>query len=170
MWRQIRGAGLSYGYSVLVSTNKGQIYFSLFKSTNPFKAYEEGKRIVMTHVEGQEPWDPLQVEAAKSSLIFELVQREKSIGEVVQESLLSFFRGVDREYSRNFLELVNKVTIEDLNRVGPKYLAPLFSAQSRTAIVCNPSKVEEISKDFKSQDIEMQILDSMDSIVSLQQM
>ena len=170
MWRQIRGAGLSYGYSVLVSTNKGQIYFSLFKSTNPFKAYEEGKRIIMTHVEGQEPWDPLQVEAAKSSLIFELVEREKSIGEVVQESLLSFFRGVDREYSRNFLELVNNVTIEDLNRVGPKYLAPLFSAQSRTAIVCNPSKVEEISKDFKSQDIDMQILDSIDSIVSLHQM
>ena len=167
MWRQIRGAGLAYGYSILVSTNKGQIYFTLFKSTNPFRAYEEGKRIIMTHISGQEPWDPLQVEAAKSSLIFELVEKEKSIGEVIHESLLSFFRGVDREYSRNFLELVNNVTIEDLNRVGPKYLAPLFSSHSRTAIVCNPSKVEEIGNDFKSQGINIQILDSIDSIVKL---
>merc|ERR1719361_3144022 len=104
MWRQIRGAGLSYGYSIIVSTNKAQIYFSLFKSTNPVKAYEEGKRIVMSHVSGEEAWDPLQVEAAKSSLIFELVEREKAVGDVVQESLLSSFKGTDREYNRQFLE------------------------------------------------------------------
>ena len=61
MWRQIRGAGLAYGYSIIVSTNKGQIYFTLFKATHPAKAYEEGKRIIMNHVDGQEPWDPLQV-------------------------------------------------------------------------------------------------------------
>lgn len=167
MWRQIRGAGLAYGYSILVSTNKGQVYFSLYKSTHAAKAYEEGKRIVMSHVGGQEPWDPLQVESAKSSLIFELIEREKSIGEVVQESLLSFFKGVDREYSRKFLELVNSVTIADLNRVGPQYLAPLFSAESRTTIVCNPSKVQEVAEDFKSKGIQFQILDSIDDIVKL---
>ena len=61
MWRQIRGAGLSYGYGINVNTNKGQIYFTLYKSTNPGRAFDEGKRIIMSHVEGQEPWDPLQV-------------------------------------------------------------------------------------------------------------
>ena len=165
MWRQIRGAGLAYGYSIMVSTDKGQIYFTLFKSTNPVKAYEEGKRIVMSHVGGEEAWDPLQVEAAKSSLIFELVEREKAVGEVVQESLLSSFKGIDREHNRKFLEQVNKVTIEDLKRVGPEYLAPLFSEASRTAIVCNPSKVEEIKKEFsEAHGVTFKVLESVDQL------
>jgi len=167
MWRQIRGAGLAYGYSIIVSTNKGQIYFTLFKSTSPAKAYEEGKRIIMSHVDGQEPWDPLQVESAKSSLIFELIEKEKSIGDVVQESLLSFFKGIDRDYSRKFLELVNNVTIDDLNRVGKQYLAPLFAPETRTAIVCNPSKVEDIVQEFKSKNVEFQVLSSVDDIINL---
>ena len=78
MWRQIRGAGLAYGYSIIVSTNKGQIYFTLFKSTSPAKAYEEGKRIIMSHVDGQEPWDPLQVRA------FKLPKLRPVIGQVFQ--------------------------------------------------------------------------------------
>ena len=121
----------------------------------------------MSHTEGEEPWDPLQVESAKSSLIFELIEKEKSVGEVVQESLLSFFKGVDREYTRKFLEMVNNVTIEDLKRVAPQYLAPLFSAQSRTAIVCNPSKVQEIAAEFKSKGVEMEILNSLEDIVKV---
>ena len=167
MWRQIRGAGLAYGYSVLVSTNKGQIYFTLYKATHPHKAFEEGKRIIMSHTGGEEPWDPLQVESAKSSLIFELIEKEKSVGEVVQESLLSFFKGVDRDYTRKFLEMVNNVTIDDLKRVAPQYLAPLFSAQSRTTVVCNPSKVQEIAAEFKSKGVEMEILNSLEEIVKV---
>ena len=164
MWRQIRGAGLAYGYSIMVSTNKGQIYFTLYKATNPVKAYEEGKRIVMSHVNGEEAWDPLQVEAAKSSLIFELIEKEKAIGEVVQESLLSSFKGTDREYNRQFLEQVNNVSLEDLKRVGPLYLAPLFSEVARTAIVCNPSKVQEIKNDFSAHGAEFKVLESVDQL------
>ena len=167
MWRQIRGAGLAYGYSIIVSTNKGQIYFSLFKATNPVKAYEEGKRIVMSQVNGEEPWDPLQVEAAKSSLIFELIEREKTVGEVVQESLLSSMKGIDREFNRKFLEMVNNVSLEDLKRVGAQYLAPLFSETTRTAIVCNPSKVEEIKKDFQALGVEFKVLESVDQLAQL---
>ena len=166
MWRQIRGAGLAYGYSIMVSTNKGQIYFTLFKATNPVKAYEEGKRIVMSQVNGEEPWDPLQVEAAKSSLIFELIEREKTVGEVAQESLLSSMKGIDREFNRKFLEMVNNVSLEDLKRVGAQYLAPLFSETTRTAIVCNPSKVGEI-KEFQALGVEFKVLESVDQLAQL---
>ena len=167
MWRQIRGAGLAYGYSIMVSTNKGQIYFTLFKATNPVKAYEEGKRLVMSQVNGEEPWDPLQVEAAKSSLIFELIEREKTVSEVAQESLLSSMKGIDREFNRKFLEMVNNVSLEDLQRVGTQYLAPLFSETTRTSIVCNPSKVEEIKADFQALGVEFKVLESVDQLAQL---
>ena len=100
-------------------------------------------------------------------MIFELIEKEKSIGDVVQESLLSFFKGIDRDYSRKFLELVNNVTVDDLNRVGMQYLAPLFAPETRTAIVCNPSKVEDIVQEFKSKNVEFQVLNSVDDIINL---
>merc|ERR1719443_504765 len=78
MWRQIRGAGLAYGYFMFPSTNKGQLFLTLYKATHPLKAYEEAKRIVMSHMEGEESWDETLFESAKSSLIFELIEKEKS--------------------------------------------------------------------------------------------
>jgi len=165
MWRQIRGAGLAYGYFMFPSTNKGQLFLSLYKATHPVKAYEEAKRIVMSHVDGKESWDTTLFESAKSSLIFELIEKEKSLGEVVQESLLSSFKGVDREYNRKFLEMVDEVSMEDLLRVGPKYLAPLFSDNSRTTVVCSPAKVQEIKDGFSGLGVEFKVLESVDQIV-----
>lgn len=46
---------------------------------------------------------------------------------------------------RKLLERVSKVTINDLDRVGQKYIAPLFDPlTSRCAVCCHPSKVGEI--------------------------
>jgi Zn-dependent M16 (insulinase) family peptidase len=162
MWRQIRGAGLAYGYFMFPSTNKGQLFLSLYKATHPLKAYEEAKRIVMSHVEGKESWDETLFESAKSSLIFELIEKEKSLGEVVQESLLSSFKGVDREYNRKFLEMVDQVSMEDLARVGPLYLAPLFSENTRTTVVCSPGKVQEIKEGFSGLGVNFKVLETVD--------
>ena len=56
--------------------------------------------------------------------------------------LVLFFR-------RNLLKRIPQVSLEDLMRVGHKYIAPLFDpAQSSCAICCHPSKVEEIREEF----------------------
>jgi len=165
MWRQIRGAGLAYGYFMFPSTNKGQLFLTLYKATHPLKAYEEAKRIVMSHMEGKESWDETLFESAKSSLIFELIEKEKSLGEVVQESLLSSFKGVDREYNRKFLEMVDQVTLDDLARVGPQYLAPLFSENARTTVVCSPGKVQEIKDGFAGLGVNFKVLETVDDII-----
>ena len=100
MWRQIRGAGLAYGYFIYPSVNKGQLFLSLYKATHPVKAFQEARRIVMDQVTGKEGWDNTLMESAKSSLIFELIEKEKSVGEVVQQSLLSSFKGTPQNYNR----------------------------------------------------------------------
>ena len=52
-------------------------------------------------------------------------------------------------FCRNLLERIPQVSLEDLMRVGHKYIAPLFDpAQSSCAICCHPSKVEEIREEF----------------------
>lgn len=53
-------------------------------------------------------------------------------------------------FFRTLLESINKVTIEDLNRVGEKYVAPLFDpTKIKTAVVTDPSKADEIAAGFK---------------------
>ena len=56
--------------------------------------------------------------------------------------LISFFR--------EMLEKIAMVTIDDLKKIGPMFIAPLFdSSRVRTAVCCNSSKVQEITHDFK---------------------
>jgi hypothetical protein len=51
---------------------------------------------------------------------------------------------------RQLVQLISQVTIDDLNQVGPKYVAPLFNPEtSKTSIVCHPSKIEEIAAGFQ---------------------
>lgn len=165
MWRQIRGAGLAYGYFIYPSVNKGQLFMSLYKATHPVKAYQEAKKIVMDQVSGKEAWDNTLLESAKSSLIFELIEKEKSVGEVVQQSLVSSFKGTDKNYNREFLASVDRVTVEDLVRVGNLYMAKLFEPSlSRTSLVCNPSKMEEIKKGFTELGLELTVVDSIEQL------
>ena len=47
------------------------------------------------------------------------------------------------------LESIAKVTIEDLQRVGPEYMGRLFEVPLvNTAIVCNPNKVDDIANEL----------------------
>lgn len=45
-------------------------------------------------------WELTQLESAKSSLIFEVIEREKSIGDLVIQSLLTTFKEVPKDYNR----------------------------------------------------------------------
>lgn len=45
-------------------------------------------------------WDQALFESAKSSVIFEVIERERSIGDVVIQSLLSYFKHVPQDYNR----------------------------------------------------------------------
>merc|ERR550519_3040233 len=165
MWRQIRGAGLAYGYFIYPSVGKGQLFMSLVKATHPVKAFIEARRIVMDQVNGKEDWDNTLLESAKSSLIFELIEKEKSLGDAVQQSLLSSFKGTSPEYNRALLAAVDNVTVADLQRVAPVHLGRLFdTAQARTTLVCGPSKLEEVRKGFSEMGIELTVMESVDEL------
>lgn len=170
MWRQIRGVGLSYSYSISLQISEGLIYFILFKSTHVGPAYKASLDIIDSHIKGGAGctgkdggmetdesvatsggvWDESLLESSRSSLIFELIERGKSIPKVSLHSLLHYLQGVDNNYIKNLVTKVSKVTLDDVKRVAPIYLLPLFDTSlSKCAICCNPSKVEEVVDTFK---------------------
>lgn len=148
LWRQIRGQGLAYGYSMLPLPNEGLLYLTLYRATNVLAAYKEAKTITENQLKDNAEWDAALLESARSSLIFEIIEREKSVGDVVIQALLSSFKKVPIEFNRILVESVTKVTIADLVRVGKQYVAPLFSNKAKTAIVCHPDRVSDFAAGF----------------------
>jgi Zn-dependent M16 (insulinase) family peptidase len=54
MWRQVRGLGLSYGYSIIPRPQEGLLYLSFYRATNCVLAYKEAKNIVVSSKEVEE--------------------------------------------------------------------------------------------------------------------
>lgn len=99
MWKQVRGKGLSYNYTIMLKIREGLLYLVFGKATNVVGAYKESQEIVLKQIE-EKNWDVALLESAKSSLLFKLIEEEKTIGSVVCLSLNSYFDGVDYNYKR----------------------------------------------------------------------
>lgn len=112
-------------------------------------AYKEAKRIVQDQLKPGSEWDSPLLESARSSLIFEIIEREKSVGDVVVQALLTTFKDVPVDYNKTLVKKVNSVTEADLVRVGEKYVASLFTTKARHSIVCHPDKSQDIKAAFE---------------------
>ncbi|VEN47404.1 unnamed protein product [Callosobruchus maculatus] len=162
MWKQIRGKGYSYNYRMSTKVHEGLLYLIYGKATNVVGAYKETKDIIQERLQSRQ-WDSTLLDSARSSIIFNIIDEEKTIGSVVSLSVISYFQGVDYQYNRRFLELTNKVTVEDLNRVGEKYIAPLFATNNvKTAVVADPAKIDEIASGFKKLDLNLTVYPSLE--------
>ena len=53
MWRQIRGQGFAYSFSISVNVEHGLLYFSLYKATSMADAFREAINITKEHLEGK---------------------------------------------------------------------------------------------------------------------
>jgi hypothetical protein len=65
-------------------------------------------------------WNALELESARSSLIFELVEAETTLSDAVVQSVLRSFRGVDIVQRKEILTRVQAVSEDDLKRVGQR--------------------------------------------------
>ncbi|XP_039445648.1 uncharacterized protein C05D11.1-like [Culex pipiens pallens] len=165
LWRQIRGQGFSYGYNIVPRPNEGLLYFTLYRATNVVAAYKEAKSITEKQLQPNAEWDSTLLESARSSLIFEIIAREKSIGNVVVQSFLSSFKQVPAGYNQALVQRVGKVTETDLARVGAKYVKALFSSEARTAIVCHPDKAADIATAFGQLGHKLEVETSLESSI-----
>lgn len=163
MWKKIRGLGLSYGYGMRLNIDEGQLYFSLTKSTDIFKAYKASQEIVESYLKGDEKWDSALIESAKTSLIYDLVQEEDTLEDAVGLSFINSLRGLDNLYKTKLFSAISQVTETDLTRVGNTYVKNVFAPnRSSTSIVCHTSKVENVAKGFNDLGNKLEVLKSLD--------
>lgn len=106
LWRQIRGQGLAYGYSIVPKPHEGLLYLAFYKSTNLVAAYKETKSIIEDHIK-KDNWEQNLFDSARSSLIFEVIDREKSIGDLVDQALLATFKRVPSKYNYHLVQVIS---------------------------------------------------------------
>ena len=145
MWKEIRGKGLAYSYRITLNANEGMLSLYLTRAAQLAGAYEEAQNILSNHINGSRAWEDDLLESAKSSLIYEVIDREAQISNVMQQSLFAYYREVPPSYNKDLLSKIVKVTVEDVKKAAVKYFTPLIQAStSKTVIVCHPSKSQEI--------------------------
>ncbi|XP_072172090.1 uncharacterized protein C05D11.1-like [Diadema setosum] len=163
MWRQIRGLGFAYHYRMYVRPEEGLLYFQLFKCTHVVSAYRQAKEIVEGYLNGKTEFTSDQLEAAISSVLYEVIEREETVASTSNESLLNYFRGVGQSYNRELLKKISDVKVADLMRVGETYFRPLFDpSKAKCALCCQPSKVDEIREAFKEFGRELSVMPSLE--------
>jgi Zn-dependent M16 (insulinase) family peptidase len=126
-WKQIRGLGLSYDYSIFNAVEQGRLYFELGMSSELVDAYKAARSVVQGYLTGALAFNEDTLRAAKSSLLFELIDGERNAASCSNQSISNFFRQVDdRTYSKTFIEAVQDVSINDMKYVLGKYISNLF--------------------------------------------
>lgn len=164
LWKQIRGQGLAYGYTIAPKPNEGLLLLSLYRASNVIAAFKETKRIIETQLQ-EGAWDENLLESAKSSLIFEIIERERSIGNLVSQGMLFSYKQVPSNYNQMLVKQVGQVTKAQLADVGEKYMSKLFSETAKTGIVCHPDKVKEVTEGFASMNITLDGVSCLDDSI-----
>jgi Zn-dependent M16 (insulinase) family peptidase len=151
-WKRIRGAGLSYNYSVQQNIEEGLMYFVLSQSGSLVKAYIEAKQILQKYLEKKEQFEEVIVEAARSSVISEIIATEETIHMAASNRFTQTLRGSSENANRILLDRIAGVTIDDMMNVLEEYLSKLFDIQhGNMVIVSAPAKVKEIIQQFQEQ-------------------
>ncbi|XP_026679888.1 uncharacterized protein C05D11.1 [Diaphorina citri] len=163
MWKQIRGLGHAYSYNMVPRPNEGQLHLTFYRATNVVAAYTEAKNIIESHLKPDTVWDPTLFDSAKTSLIFEIIEREKSIGDVVAQSLLTYFKHVSHDYNKTLVQKIIRVTTGDLGAIGQKYLVPLLDPKvAKTSVVCHPTQTQNVRESFANLGFEFTVYNSLE--------
>lgn len=150
MYDQIRGQGWTYSVGISVSLTEGRIKVYFSKASQLTNAYKEFRHIISNYTSNAIEWDPILLDSAKGSLIYNWVEIEETPQGLASASVLSYLRKTDDPfYARRFVKRLSRVNIQEVKRVAEKYLLTFFNPnQTHTAIVCGPGDVDSIKDLF----------------------
>eukprot|EP00929_Paragymnodinium_shiwhaense_P095329 TRINITY_DN56406_c0_g1_i1.p1 TRINITY_DN56406_c0_g1~~TRINITY_DN56406_c0_g1_i1.p1 ORF type:complete len:1111 (+),score=243.87 TRINITY_DN56406_c0_g1_i1:93-3425(+) len=148
-WVKLRGAGLTYGYSIGCSTDTTRISFSLSKCVDLAGAYKAARQIIEGYATGATEITQVELDGAKSTVAYEIISETATR---LQSAMLAFrsnyrARGVD--YGKWLLSEIDKVTVQDALHAIKKYIVRIFDGSSNLAATCPKNKLDENCKQLE---------------------
>ncbi|CAJ0573558.1 unnamed protein product, partial [Mesorhabditis spiculigera] len=142
LWCRIRGNGLAYGANIYVDLDEKTISMSLYRCSDPVKAYNSTLELVREVLDSGK-LDTAQFDSAKRSLIFELMDSEHGVKGAAKRSVLAQLRGLDNETS--FCDEILNTSVENVFAEAGPIMKRIFTKQS-LVFVTQPSKAAKIGK------------------------
>uniref|UniRef100_A0A915MFR4 Peptidase M16 C-terminal domain-containing protein n=1 Tax=Meloidogyne javanica TaxID=6303 RepID=A0A915MFR4_MELJA len=147
LWNSVRGNGLAYDASIYILPDRKSITLNLYRCSKLKEAYEKTRETVLSVLDGE--LNETEFEAAKRSLVCELVSGQSTIKSTAISAILAVFRNVDTEFTNYLCSQIWNATKENVLKNGSPAIRNLFDDEkSVTAIASNSSRKEEIKKLF----------------------
>lgn len=147
-WVKLRGAGLTYSYSIGDSTDSRLLRFSLFKCTDVPAAFETASNIIAEYASGKVQVSAVGLENAKASLAYQIISGRSSKLSAALSSFVRTFKGEKMDYDRHLLSRISEVSAEDVMHALIKHLVPIFDPSSKLAIACPTNKLDHVHDYF----------------------
>ncbi|EMF10055.1 uncharacterized protein SEPMUDRAFT_158247 [Sphaerulina musiva SO2202] len=148
LWVAIRGTGLAYGASIRRTTELGQIYFSIDRSPDCFKAFVAGKAELEGYASGTKELKKLAIESAVGEIVYEMAEEAPNMGAAADESFASqILRGLPKTWSKDMLKKIQGVSIDQVRESIHKWLLPLFDAKKANLVVTCASGMKETMRE-----------------------
>ncbi|KAI8327052.1 Metalloenzyme, LuxS/M16 peptidase-like protein [Choanephora cucurbitarum] len=151
-WKLIRGQGLAYSCFLDANIESGLINFTVFRSPDAFKAFEQAKLVIEQLVDQKMKIDAAAVHGAKSAVIYSLVAKENTMDRAALQSFVNqALKKMPATYNRDLLVAIQAVDMTDLQRVLNKYFVNMFKPDtSNVVVVSTPAKVADIQQGFNN--------------------
>ena len=151
-WKQIRGQGFAYSYSLVNSPATGNLIFYLGRATNVSKGYLAAKETIDGIItEGK--LDETQIDTAKGAIACGIIQRYETPFSSAWANILNIHRDVSSEYNFNMLKQVADLSCRELLDVCERYFQPLFTGKANVVVCCPEMKRDEIVADLTGMDL-----------------
>lgn len=169
LYKKIRGESLAYSYNAVTKVNEGIIYFHLYRCHDLVQAYSACLSVIVQHLntKSNKVWKQDLLVAAKSSLIFQCLDTEKTPLSLAANSMLDYFRMVGGDYMRQLTAKISKVTLKDVKKMTRKYLEVLFNCPKNniaTVVVCPEERALCVQKGMEEIGKAMRIINSFDDL------
>ena len=147
-WVKLRGAGLTYSYSISDSTDSQLLTFSLSKCGDIPAAFEAASNIITEFASGKGNLSAVGLENAKASLAYQIINGRSSKLSAATSSFVRTFKGEKMDYDIYLLSRIAEVTAEDIMNAVVTHLVPIFDPSSKLSVTCPTSKLDDVYEYF----------------------
>ena len=141
-WVKLRGAGLTYSYSIRVSLDSRRISFNLFKCGDMLGAYTAAKDIITGYASGKSQMSEVDLDGAKSTVAYGIIAGTSTRLGAAAVAWESCYEGKGVDYGKWLLSQVDLVTPADALHALKRYIVPLFDPSANLAATCPTNKLD----------------------------
>nr|CAD2127992.1 unnamed protein product [Meloidogyne enterolobii] len=129
LWNSVRGNGLAYDASIYILPDRKTITLNLYRCSKLKEAYEKTRKTVLSVLDGE--LNETEFEAAKRSLVCELVGGQSTIKSTAISAILAIFRNVDTEFTNYLCSQIWNATKENVLKNGSPAIRNLLMTRSQ---------------------------------------